>query len=443
MSRSATIVLVFLALGLAVYVGLTGRWRFSIERTIQPGSALFDFDRDDIRHISIKNGDQSFRIKREEEGWVLETANPDAAAPEAVEAIFKTALSTPVIDRIDPSEIRDRQNLSTYGVLKSSLQLDFKGDKPLSLLFGKNSADGNRTYVSFEKSKAVYLIPNDLAKLITLPPDSFRDRRLAPIDPDRILRIEIHRGPTKLELENTGHGWRIVKPLDAPADNKAVAALLQKWSTLRLGSFAEPAKKNETSQAPFEPKSEIRIFSENRDTPCTIAIGEAMPDDTVPVRLQPRGIGGTAPAALAQSTAVDIDQIRDRSLARLNPDLVDLVRWRRGGSKKEIRRGLEGWNIPPDRVEAIFRSLQETKVLRFTPATPSGLAEAGLDQPAARLDFLSVLSENTPETLAGEHAVLSLQIGAPRPDGSLPVRIEGAPEIAFVPADFLKALPAE
>ena len=122
MSRVATILLLLLAIGLAVFVGVTERWRFSVERTIQPGTALFDFDPDDIRHISIKNGDQSFRIKREEDGWHLETANPDTANPEAVAAIFKTALSTPVFDRIDPAEIRDQQNLATYGELFCCLQ---------------------------------------------------------------------------------------------------------------------------------------------------------------------------------------------------------------------------------------------------------------------------------------------------------------------------------
>ena len=72
-----------------------------------------------------------------------------------------------------------------------------------------------------------------------------------------------------------------------------------------------------------------------------------------------------------------------------------------------------------------------------------GIAAASLNPPVSRLEFLAVLSENTPEALAGEHPVLSLAIGAPQPDGTLPVHIEGTPEIAFVPAAFLNNLPAE
>ena len=36
-----------------------------------------------------------------------------------------------------------------------------------------------------------------------------------------------------------------------------------------------------------------------------------------------------------------------------------------------------------------------------------------------------------------------MAIGAPQPDGTIPVHIEGTPEISFVPASFLNNLPAE
>jgi len=440
MSRLATILLILLATGLGVYVGTTQRWRTSPERIIQPGTALFQFDPDTIRHISIKNGDDSFLIKRGPEGWILESPNPDIANPEAVAAIFQTALTTPVIDRIDPSEIYDDQNLATYGVLKSTLQLDFKGDRPLPLLFGKTSPDGNRTYVSFENSKAIYLIPINLSKLAALPYDNFREPRLAAIDPERVRRIEIRQGATSLELENNGRGWRIIKPLDAAADNEAVAELLKKWSALRLASFDQSSKKTESSPAPFDQVSEIRIFSEDMTEPTIVSIGKTLADGFVPVRLQPRNIGGTAPPALAEASAIDLDQLRDRSLARLNPDLVDLIRWHDGGTKTEIRRHEGRWSSA---VEKFFQILAATKSSRYAPATPAELAAASLTPPPSRLEFLSVLSENTPEALAGEHPVLSLAIGAPQADGTIPVHIEGTPEIAFVPASFLNHLPAE
>ena len=440
MSRIATILLFLVATGLVVLVATTQRWRFSLERTIQPGSALFDFDPADIRFISIKNGDQSFRIHSEKGQWILETGTSDSASPSAVAALFRAALETPVLDRIDSDEIQTKENLSAYGVLKSSLQLDFKGDRPLALLFGKTGAEGNRTYVSFENSKTVYLIPDTLGKIITQPPESFRDRRLAVFDPGRVRRIEIRKGISSVELENTGRGWRIVKPLDTAADDAEVRALLEKWSSAKLASFEIPAASPESAPAPVEPRAEIRIFCEGASTPLVISIGDPLPGDLVGVKLQPRNISAAAPLELEKTATIDLDQLRDRSLARINPDLVDLIRWQDGGSKTEIRRHEGGWNGP---AEKFFQILSDTKTTRYAPATPAELAAAGLVKPQSRLEFLAVLSENTPEALAGEHPVLSLAIGVPQPDGNLPVQIEGTPEIAFVPASFLNNLPAE
>jgi hypothetical protein len=440
MSRAATFFLLLLATGLVVFVAATQRWRFSLERTIQPGSALFDFDPADIRFIAIKNGDQSFRIMPGEEGWILDAATRDTASPEAVAAIFKTALQTPVLDRIDASEIRSDENLSAYGVLKSSLQLDFKGDRPLALLFGKTGADGNRTYVSFDHSKTVYLIPDNLGRLISSPPDTFRDKRLAIFDPERVRRIEIRRGLSTLELENKGRGWRIVKPLDTAADDTAVRDLLETWNKARLSSFEIPATAPQAASQPAETRAEIRIFSEGAETPQVVSFGEPLPDGLAAAKIQPRNLTVAVPADLEKSTAIALDQIRDRAIARPNPDLVDLIRWHDGGSQTEFRRADGKWS---GAVERFFQILSATKSSRYAPATPAELSAAGLENPASRLEFLAVLSENTPEALAGEHSVLSLAIGTPLPDGTLPVHIEGTPEIAFVPASFLNNLPAE
>lgn len=442
MSRVATILLFLAATGLVVLVGTTHRWRTSPERVIQPGTPLFQFDPADIRFISIKNGDQSFRLLPENGVWIFESNLRDTASPVAVAALFRTALETPVLDRIDSGEIADTENLADFGVLKSSLQLDFKGDRPLPLLFGKTSADGNRTYVSFENSKTVYLIPDSLAKLITRPPDSFRDPRLAVFDPDRVRRIEIRKGLSIIELENKGRGWRIVKPLDAAADETEVRSLLDAWQSAKFSSFQVPASPD-SAPSPVEPRAEIRIYTEESAAPLVLSLGEPLPGDLVGVKVQPRNISGTAPIALEKSASVDLTTLRDRALARPNPDLVDLIRWTDSEVTRSIQRVTGGWSAPAESVEKIFRALAETKATRYAPATPAELAACELDHSPSRLEFLSVLFENTPEALAGEHPVISLAIGSAQPDGSVPVHIEGTPEIAFVPASFLDSLPAE
>ncbi|MBU6182877.1 MAG: DUF4340 domain-containing protein [Verrucomicrobia bacterium] len=440
MNRAATLLLLLAATVAVVLVLTTEQFRTSPEWKLQPGSQMFDPDEEKISEIRLQNGERSVVLVKRGDKWVFAGAVEDDASPEAVRAIFRAAAETMVFDRIDGEELSDEKSRAAYGVLKSGVMFDFNNDRPNRLFFGKTAADPSRVYASFQGSDTVYLVSDGLLRFAMLPPDNFRDRRLAPNDPEGVRRIEIRQGTTALELENNGRGWRITKPLNAPADNEAVADLLKKLADLRLASFDTPSNGGDRSGDPFEQTSEIRIFGGDSETPATISIGKPASDGFVPVRLQPRNISGTAPPALAEAAAIQLDRLRDRSLARLNPDLVDLIRWHDGGIKTDICRVEGSWS---GAMEGFFKSLSETKASRYAAATPAGLAAASLDPPVSRLEFLSVLSENTPEALAGEHPVLSLAIGATQPDGTLPVHIGGAPEIAFVPGSFLNRLPAE
>jgi hypothetical protein len=437
MSRAATILLVLAAVGILVFTATTHRWRFSSERLIQPGSPLFQLDPADVTGIHIKNSDQSFRLQREPGAWTLFSQIHDAAAPEAVEALLATAANTVVLDRIDSEEIRDEKNLSSYGVLKSTLQLDFKGDRPPALLFGKSSPDGTRTYVSFENSKTVYLIPSDLARLLSLPIDRFREHRIAPLPPGHVAQLVIQKAGTTLKLERDGTGWLITKPLKVRANSAAVTALLDRLLALRLEAF-----ESSSQTTPLDPAAKIQIYDEGSDVPLTITFGLPAADGSLTARLEPRGITCRVPAATAGLLDTSLDSLRDRSLALVNLDTVDLIRLQTHGTTRDLSRTPEGWTIPTAAVERLAAALAHTQVTTYKPAIPALLEQYGLTNPAYRLDFLAVLSENTPETQAGIHPVLQLAIGHPLPDSSLPVHIQGSPEIAIVPPTFLDCLPA-
>lgn len=441
MSRISTILLLLTAIGLAVFVGTTHRWRFSTERVIQPGSALFHFDPEDISGVSIKNGDQSFRIQRSNEGWHLTKGLEDTASPEAINTLIQTALETPVLDRIDASEIRDDKNLAAYGVLKSSLQIDFKGDMPRSLLIGKTSPDGTRQYVSFENSKTVYLIPKDIVRLITLPIENYRDRRLLPLDPDQIERIVFRKGNSNLELERDTVGWKILRPLNAPADDAAVDELLSKIHALRLESFELESKTESPGDSRLDSSAEADFFTSGSEVPYTIRLSKPSPDGSATARLEPRKITTTVSGNLSALFTPDVESLRDTALLRLNLDLVDVIRIETNDTRRDITRTREGWSDNDPSIQDIAKTLAETKVSNRLPATPSELEKCGLGTPQKRITFLAKLSENTPEATVGEHVVASLAIGTPLSDGRLPVQIDGTPEIRLVPAELLDFLP--
>lgn len=438
MNKFATVALLLLAAGLVVFIALTGKWRFSNERLTRTGDPLFRFDPSTIDSIEIDHGEKSFRLSRSGAGWTISGPVDDAASPEAVAAYLRTALDTIILDRIDAGEIPDEKNLATYGVLKSSLRLDFKGDGAPPLLFGKKSADGKRHYVSFDKGDDVYLIPDTLGTLTTLPPADFRDRRVLTHPPEAINRIHLRKGPAALELQRDGRGWWIVKPLRTKADDAAVAKLLEQLAAARIQAFPKTRQIDRpTGQDGFE----LALHAEGHPQPTVLGFASPATDAPFQARLLPRKTDILLAPSLADLAEFDIDRLRDRSVFGTNPDLVDLVRITANGSTRTITRKGDAWQAAPGAMEKFFATLAETKATSFLPATPDRLAALGLDDPAATIEMVAVLSENTPEAPAGEQTIVELAVGRGPGEGTAAIRAADSPEIMLAPDSLLDSLP--
>ena len=86
-------------------------------------------------------------------------------------------------------------------------------------------------------------------------------------------------------------------------------------------------------------------------------------------------------------------------------------------------------------------SLRTTQAASYKPATPAEIKSLGLDAPLMKMEFIAIVSENTPESPAGEQVVMELLVGKPLPDGQIPVQVTGQPEIMIAPSRLLESLP--
>jgi hypothetical protein len=442
MNRWATVFLLLAAAGVIACALLFAPWKARGGKPV--GASLFDFDPDDISQIEITNGDQVVEFRRTDDGWYLGPEPRDRASVDAVRKLIETALNTPVLDRIESGEIGDRDQLSAYGLKKSRVQFDLKGDRDLSLLIGKDAVDESRSYVRFEDSRDIYLIPDDLVNLILSPPQDFRDRMPARLAPDRVDRIKINRPAGEIELKREASGWQIVKPLSAPGSAAAIDALLEKLLRIQIDGFESASDPGPMGLA--EPVAEIQLFGEGSSNPETIRVGTSSPQGGVFARLEPRAVTVRLASSIREILNFDLATLRDYSLVRVNMDFVDLIRVTSPASTFALKRKGDGWvmNDKPASAAAVqkmadvFASAKSTK---FEPATLGVLDQTGLSHPQLSVDFYAVVSENTPETTAGSQLVAGLKFGTPQ-DGLVPVLKTGSAEVDFVSEKILEAVPS-
>jgi hypothetical protein len=244
-----------------------------------------------------------------------------------------------------------------------------------------------------------------------------------------------------LELQRDATGWKILRPLNAPADDAAVEDLLSKIHALRLESFELAGKPGSADDSRGDSSAEARFFTSNTESPFSIRLAVPSTGGPAIAHLDARKINGTVSANASALLAPSIESLRDTALLRINLDLVDVIRVEDNGTPRDITRTREGWSDKAQNIQDIAKNLARAKVGARLPSTPSELEKCGLNHPGKRISFLSVLSENTPEAIAGEYVIARLSIGTALPDGSIPVLVEGTPEIRLVSGEILNSLP--
>ena len=197
-----------------------------------------------------------------------------------------------------------------------------------------------------------------------------------------------------------------------------------------------------------ESADEIQLFGEGGSTPETIRVGIPSPRGGIFARLEPRGVTVRLPSSIHEILDFDLASLRDNALARINLDFVDMIRVATPSSSFSLKRKSDGWEVggkpaSAAAVQKLADAFASAKSEKFEPATMGVMERAGLSRPSLTVEFFAVLSENTPETVAGNQLVAGLKFGTKQETGLVPVLKTGSPEIAFVADTVLAAVPPE
>lgn len=452
MSRFWTAALCVLALAavvfLAIYEPLTRSTRENAAAA-RDGFVL-SLDPSKIHEIRIAASDDAIVLKRRGAGWQLGSKSKDRADSALVERVLRAAAGLTFYDRIDGREFPSDKDWSDYGLRTPKRKIEFEGGGKKTIFFGKDAANEDRLYVRTSESRAVFLVGDELLNLAFRDAADFRDRRLTDLTPDRIDRFVIRRPGGEMELVREASGWRLVKPVHAAADGVKVEELLAQLLGLRILEYMADDSGDLGAYGIAEGQNEVSLFADGSERHQTLRLGTD-PAGALFGQFTARDSVYRMPSGTMEILQTTPDALRDRKLLPLNLDVVDLIRIRAAGREFAIRRSGEDWELQDGdvrrpassaAVRALADALSTADVSAFTPLVGGNLAQFGLDAPLCQVDFLSVLSENTPEARAGEQVIASVAFGKSA-EGRIFARVGEAPEAAVVPEAILHAVPAD
>ena len=449
MKLSTTLVLLAIAIGLGIFVWVLDR-KIPGNRGLAQGAYLVDLDRDDVTQLEIENGDTKTRLQKTADGWRLTAPMADRADPKVIDTLLYSAQFLKRDDSITNLGKGDqkRNYLKQFGVLRSRLILRCIGKQThVELQFGGETAVEGSCYVRVDSKDDVFVTDDDLKNLVSRPPDFFRDHELTPFLAPEIDRIVLTQAAGEIELTRQQDQWQIERPIKARASQAAVSRMLKKISETPVLQFQdeEAGGEFETDTSP----SAISLFS--GQSKVKIACGA--PVSNQPGHIYARVSDRPSTFIVAESLAQTLDQrpndLRDRKIARLNPDLIDRITINTKGqpsaqlSRKEGRWMISDQNDTPadtDAVNRLFNTLNSNDVSRFVSDTASDLTSYGLDAPSLEFAFSSYSSENTAEDNAGETRLATLAIGREE-NQTYYARVEEEPYIVALPKRIVDQLP--
>ena len=381
--RGLLLLFVLLALVAAALVF----WRGPKEETKTPvdeAPLIAAFDEGSVRSITTGCDDASYLLRRTATGgWTLGAPQPTEADPREVHTLLEALRGARVRKVIAERGV----DASAFGLDPETctVRLEIQGDAAgRTLTIGHTSPVGYERYARGADGRVVF-IDGTLYTALARPADTFRERRLLPLDPQGVSRLTIERPAGRVVLAREEGVWRLEEPVRDAADRFETERAVDAATSLQI-------EHEEAPERPPHASRERRIV---------------VTADALTAYVAAAGVGGKRLAwrehgdtigLVAESALADLDRpaaaFRDRQvLSFSSPDARRVVVTRGAmsltlsrASEKDPWTGQDGAETPGEvdgaRVTALLDRLRGVRALGVEdgapPTAPTGtLAVSG------------------------------------------------------------------
>ena len=234
----STLILLVIALGLGGYL-----YFFESERPVADPDAktpVFNYDAAKINQVEIKSsgGDVTALRKGANDTWTI-VKPVDAPADRNSISDVVTNLS-----KLDEQRVVDENaaDLKTYGLAEPRVDVTFHVDgekEPKRILLGEETPASSGTYAKLPNSNRVFLVDTALQAAVDKPTFDFRDKAALSFDQTKVTSLELVSASQTIRLEKSENEWKLVKPVQAPADFVSVNGVLGQLQSAQMTALKD------------------------------------------------------------------------------------------------------------------------------------------------------------------------------------------------------------
>ncbi|MBM4188029.1 MAG: DUF4340 domain-containing protein [Gemmatimonadetes bacterium] len=217
--------------------------------------------------ISIVRSSDTIRFAKSGTGW---TVNGLAAGATLVAQLFEALTDTTSRSELVAEAASSHPRLGIDSAGAKRLQFRQGEQLQAEVLVGSRGSSWESAYLRLPGQNQVYQVKGRLFELIERQVDDWRDKRIAAVEPDSVVGVEIVRPKETVTLAKAGTAWTVD---GAAADSGAVASLLSQYRALDAGGFPTQGQIDSADFA--KPDLVIRLKGAGERVLAAIAIDSA------------------------------------------------------------------------------------------------------------------------------------------------------------------------
>jgi hypothetical protein len=223
--------------------------------------AILKLDQNSITKLELKKKDSDPVVlsKSSSGDWQITAPKSFRADQNAVTSVAST-LSSLNSERV----VEDKaSNLQNFGLDQPALEIDLTAkDKTQKLLLGTDTPAGGAIYAMLSGDPRLFTVSSSIKTSLDKNVNDLRDKRLLPIDADKVSQIEVVRKNSDIEFGRNKDDWQILKPKPMRADSIQVGDLVRDLTNAKMDLSSGDAKQETAQFAHATPVATAKLISE-------------------------------------------------------------------------------------------------------------------------------------------------------------------------------------
>jgi hypothetical protein len=234
----STLILFVLALGVGGYLYFVESKKPIADENAK--KKVFTYDASKINHVqvTIAGGDTTELKKGANDTWTIVKPIEAPADRNSLSEVTTTLANLEEDREVDPNA----SDLKTYGLAEPHIDVTFnvEGEKePKRLLLGDKTPAGTGMYAKLPANNRVFLVGVALDTSLNRSAFDFRDKTAFAFDEVKVDSVELASATQTIRLQKTGDDWKLVKPIEAPADYSTVSGLVGQLRSAQMTALKD------------------------------------------------------------------------------------------------------------------------------------------------------------------------------------------------------------